>query len=351
MLDVIKGWDLNGKPVTFYYNTSTMHKTIFGALLSITSFSLMLFITLFSLINFIYQKPEITSNIVFYVNKKFTRLEYLDLIGKIKGNNLSKEQIKNLSKYFRIVFSERNDFNEINNLRVSKFELKNNEINFKVRIPISNVYKDKNFGTVKLMTCKELKKYDFTNWQDTNDYNQCLDNYEFYFSEYQNNNFIFSFDVPIFSVDRKGNLQKTPHLIEFPFVLEKDKKIIFTSDSKFVVIEDDSNLYYSNIKYEAYVFLKNPKIEIKSFEENEHFSLDLNLENIFSEQVVHILIKKFKILETFSKLGGVLKIITLMKMTCKFWSSYFYENMLYDLVVTHTNPFFEVKKLILEKFY
>ena len=351
MLDVIKGWDLNGKPVTFYYNTSTMHKTIFGALLSITSFSLMLFITLFSLINFIYQKPEITSNIVFYVNKKFTRLEYLDLIGKIKGNNLSKEQMNHLSKYFRIVFSETNDFNEINNLRVSKFELKNNEINFKVRIPISNVYKDKNFGTVKLMTCKELKKYDFTNWQDTNDYNQCLDNYEFYFSEYQNNNFIFSFDVPIFSVDRKGNLQKTPHLIEFPFVLEKDKKIIFTSDSKFVVIEDDSNLYYSNIKYEAYVFLKNPKIDIKEFEENEHFSLDLNLENIFSEQVVHILIKKFKILETFSKLGGVLKIITLMKMTCKFWSSYFYENMLYDLVVTHTNPFFEEKKLILEKFY
>ena len=40
-----------------------------------------------------------------------------------------------------------------------------------------------------------------------------------------------------------------------------------------------------------------------------------------------------------------------MKMTCKFWSSYFYENMLYDLVVTHTNPFFEEKKLILEKFY
>jgi hypothetical protein len=328
-----------------------MHKTIFGALLSMTSFSLMLFITLFSLITFIYQKPEITSNIVFYINKKFSRLEYLDLIGKIRGKNLSKEQMNNLTQYFRIVFLEKNEFNEINYLRVSKFELKNNEINFKVQIPISNVYKDKNFGTVKLMTCKELKNYDFVNWKDEKEYNECLENYENYFSQYENNNFIYSFNVPIFSVDRKGNLQKTPHEIEFPFNLEKNKKNIFTSDSKFVVIEDDSNLIYSNIKYEAYIFLKKPNLEIKTLNKDEFFSLDINLVNIFREQVAHILIKKFKILETFSKLGGVLKIITLMKMTCKFWSSYFYESMLYDLVVTHTNPFFEEKKLMLEKYY
>ena len=70
MFDLIKGWDLNGKPVTFYYKTSTVHKTVFGGLLSVTSFTLMFTIAITTLVNFFLQKPIINSNIVFYINKK-----------------------------------------------------------------------------------------------------------------------------------------------------------------------------------------------------------------------------------------------------------------------------------------
>ena len=45
-MDFLKKYDIYGKPVTFYYNTSTVHKTIFGAILSILSFSLMMTITI-----------------------------------------------------------------------------------------------------------------------------------------------------------------------------------------------------------------------------------------------------------------------------------------------------------------
>ena len=73
----------NGKPVTFYYNSSTVHKTCFGGFLSLISFSLMMSITISSLINFLYQKPVINSNIVYFINKKFEKLEEIELKGKI----------------------------------------------------------------------------------------------------------------------------------------------------------------------------------------------------------------------------------------------------------------------------
>ena len=69
MFDLIKGWDLNGKPVTFYYKTSTVHKTVFGGLLSVTSFTLMFTIAITTLVNFFLQKPIINSNIVFSLFK------------------------------------------------------------------------------------------------------------------------------------------------------------------------------------------------------------------------------------------------------------------------------------------
>ena len=84
-MDFIKKWDIYGKPVTFYYNTSTVHKTYFGALLSIISFSLMMSITVTSLINFLYQKPSISSNIVYFINKKFAQLDAMAIHGKLRN--------------------------------------------------------------------------------------------------------------------------------------------------------------------------------------------------------------------------------------------------------------------------
>ena len=87
MLNFLKRWDLNGKPITFYFNTSTVHKTIFGGILSITSFISMMSITIITLINYIYQRPEINSNIVYYINKKYFHLEHMDIKSKLKIEN------------------------------------------------------------------------------------------------------------------------------------------------------------------------------------------------------------------------------------------------------------------------
>ena len=43
-----------------------------------------------------------------------------------------------------------------------------------------------------------------------------------------------------------------------------------------------------------------------------------------------------------------MKIITLMKMSCKFWSSYFYERSLYKLVVNRKNKYLDEKRAIIE---
>ena len=105
MRRLIKNWDLNGKPITFYYLTSSIHKTIFGGILSVVSFSLMLTITISTLINFLYQKPNINSNIVFYINKKFMYLENMDIKGSIRlDNNDEENQLDDFVKYFRVAF-------------------------------------------------------------------------------------------------------------------------------------------------------------------------------------------------------------------------------------------------------
>ena len=53
-------------------------------------------------------------------------------------------------------------------------------------------------------------------------------------------------------------------------------------------------------------------------------------------------------MDFLAKLGGIMKIITITKMTCTFWSSYFYEKTLYKLIVKRKNPYLEQKKLLLE---
>ena len=70
-MNFIKYFDVYGKYVTFYYGSSTYHKTTFGGFLSILSFFLIMTVTTTSLYNLFYQKPIVNSNIVFFINKKF----------------------------------------------------------------------------------------------------------------------------------------------------------------------------------------------------------------------------------------------------------------------------------------
>ena len=121
-------------------------------------------------------------------------------------------------------------------------------------------------------------------------------------------------------------------------------------ETKFVVIEDNSSLVFSTKHYESYVVLKNPKLSI-----NEHdfdgFSLEMELVNNSSEEIILITIYKYKLLDFFAKLGGIMKIITFMKMTCRFWTSYLYEKSLYNLVVSRKNKYLEEKKAMIESSY
>ena len=93
MRRMIKNWDLNGKPITFYYLTSSIHKTIFGGLLSLFSFILMLTIAISSLLNFLYQRPTINSNIMFYINKKFMYLESMKIKGSLRIDNNEEKNV------------------------------------------------------------------------------------------------------------------------------------------------------------------------------------------------------------------------------------------------------------------
>lgn len=282
MRRLIKNWDLNGKPITFYYMTSSIHKTIFGGLLSIFSFSLMLIITITSLIDFLYQKPTINSNVVFYINKKFMYLENMEINGSLHPDHPNApEQLDEFMNYFRIAFYEKNEFDSIDNLRVAKLDKNplDNSYKFSFHVPISDVFKDKEFSVLKIMSCKELNSYEFTVWEDKNDKKSCNENYQEYFKTNLNKkNFMFSFNTPIYSIDRKGHLQKTNHENEFAFTVTENKSSSFSMETKFVVIEDNSSLVFSTKHYESYVVLKNPKLSI-----NEHdfdgFSLEMELVN------------------------------------------------------------------------
>ena len=382
-MQYFKKFDFYGKNVTFFYGSSTFHRTIFGGLLSIFTFTLMMTITITSLYNFLYQKPAINSNVVFFINKKFAELEGMEIKGQII-NDLSEfhseENAKNINqldeflKYYRIVLHEKY-YDEIENYHVAKItKVNNNTFHFNVEMHISDVFKEKEFSSLKIVSCNELLKNENTIWPKEgnglennegnnllkenvfnfdNSASMCLPEYENYFSflnknDLKESSFIFSFDTPIYTVDRKGDLHKVPHLTQLYFKVKQNFFSTYSMDTKYVVIEDDSNIYYSRKKYDAYFTMKRPILVQEKFNNYGDFSINIDLQNKNNEQIILITIYKYKLLDILSKLGGIMKIITIMKMTCTFWSSYFYEKTLYKLIVKRKNPYLEQKKLLLE---
>jgi hypothetical protein len=118
-------------------------------------------------------------------------------------------------------------------------------------------------------------------------------------------------------------------------------------DSKYVVVEDDCNIYYTFKKYDAYYTMKRP-ILLNEEDKDNDYSLEIEMQNKNNDQIILITIVKYKLLDFLAKLGGIMKIITFMKMTGKFWSSYFYETTLYNLLVRRKNIYLEQKKQLLE---
>ena len=131
-MQYFKKFDFYGKSVSFFYGSSTYHRTIFGGLLSIFTFSLMSAITSYSLYNFLYQKPIINSNVIFFINKKFAELKGMEINGLLnldiqedmmnefsKMNNITYNQLDDFFKYYRIVLHEKY-FEEIEKYRVAK---------------------------------------------------------------------------------------------------------------------------------------------------------------------------------------------------------------------------------------
>ena len=348
-MELIKKWDVYGKPVTFYLDTSTVHKTLFGGLLSIFSFSLMMSITITSLVNFLYQKPVINSNIVFFINKKFKQLEGMEIKGQlISENKVNTEQLDKFIKYYRIVLHEKYE-DDLEIYRVANLVKENyNKYQFNVKMSISDVFKEKTKSSLKIMSCKELQNIQNIEWVSPRNATSCDSNFERYFiNNYVSNNYLFSFDAPIYTVDRKGNLQKVSHQNELRFKVENNKKFSFVMDTKYVVIEDDSNIYYTNKKYDAYFTMKRP-VQLSEENTENDYSLELQLKNLNNDQMILISIYKYKLLDFLAKLGGIMKIITFMKMTGKFWSSFFYEKTLYNLIINRKNTYLEQKKELLE---
>ena len=176
----------------------------------------------------------------------------------------------------------------------------------------------------------------------------CDLNYQKYLSkDYKSNSYLLSFDAPNYTIDRKGSLRKVPHQNELRFKVIKDKKISYLMETKYVVIEDDTNIYYTHKKYDAYFTMKRPvEVEKEDFEDN--YRLDIMMQNNDNDQLVLISLYKYKLLDFLAKLGGIMKIITFMKMTGKFWSSFFYEQTLFNLIVKRDNPYIKQKKRLLQ---
>ena len=348
-MDFIKKWDIYGKPVTFYYNTSTVHKTKFGAMLSILSFSLMTSITIYSLINFLYQKPSISSNIVYFIKKKYAQLEIMAIKGKLSVDEIENtDQIDDFVKYFRIVLHEKY-YDEVETYHVAKIvKVGNNDYEFNVTMSISDVFKEKEFSTLKLMSCSDIKKMKDVVWASPFNETTCDLNYHNYLSkDYKSNSYLLSFDAPNYAVDRKGRLTKVPHQNELRFKIIKNKKISYLMETKYVVIEDDTNIYYTHKRYDAYFTMKRP-IELKVEDIEDNYRVEILMQNENNDQIVLISLYKYKLLDFLAKLGGIMKIITFVKMTGKFWSSFFYEQTLYNLLVKRENPYIKQKIKLLE---
>ena len=348
-MEFLKKWDIYGKPVTFYYNTSTVHKTYFGALLSILSFSLMTTITITSLINFLYQKPAISSNLVYFINKKFAQLDAMVIMGKLTTAELDiEDQLNTFVKYYRVVLHEKY-FDGMETFHVAKLvKTLDASYEFNMTMSIKDVFKEKEFSTLKLMSCADIKQQNKVEWASYDNEMTCDINYEKYFSKnFNSNSFLLSFDAPNYSIDRKGGLIKVPHQNKLNFKVILDKKFTYLMETKYVVIEDDTNIYYTHKEYDAYYTMKRP-IEIKEDSFNNKFTLEILMQNNNNDQIVLISLHKYKLLDFLAKLGGIMKIITFMKMTGKFWSSYFYEKTLYNLLMKRNNPYISQKKKLIE---
>ena len=347
-MDFIKKWDIYGKPVTFYYNTSTVHKTYFGAFLSIFSFSLMMTITIASFYNFLYQKPAISSNIVYFINKKFAQLEAMAIKGKLSiDERENSEKIDDFVKYFRIVLHEKY-FDELETYHVAKLIKVGSYYEFNVTMSISDVFKEKEFSTLQIMSCGDIKKKAEVYWASQFNETTCDVNSQNYLTKnYKSNSYLLSFDAPNYTIDRKGRLRKVPHQNELRFEVINNKKISYLMETKYVVIEDDTNIYYTHKKYDAYFTMKRP-IEIDKENMEQNYRLEILMQNNDNDQIVLISLFKYKLLDFLAKLGGIMKIITFMKMTGKFWSSFFYEQTLYNLIVKRDNPYIKQKKKLLE---
>ena len=385
-MNYFKKFDFYGKNISFFYGSSTIHRTIFGGLLSLFTFSLMTGITIFSLYNFLYQKPVINSNVVFFINKKFAELKGMEIKGQLTMDiqedminnyiniNGTYNQLDDFLQYYRIVLHEKY-FGEVEKFHVANIvRLNNSDYQFNVEMHISDVFKEKEFSSLKIISCEELLQKernviwpkivsieredisDFTfekNNEFDNSPEMCFSAKQKYFENVkkynlENIDFVFSFDTPIYTVDRKGDLYKSQHFTRLSFNVKQNYLTTYSMDTNYVIIEDDSNIYYTKKKYDAYFTMKHPMIIDEENKENNDFKLNIDLKNENNNQIILISIYKYKMLDFLTKLGGIMKIITIMKMTCTFWSSYFYEKTLYKLIVKRKNPYLEQKKLLLE---
>ena len=258
-MNFIKYFDVYGKYVTFYYGSSTYHKTTFGGFLSILSFFLIMTVTTTSLYNLFYQKPIVNSNIVFFINKKFTQLEAMEIRGNIINKNETANQFDEFFKYYRIVLYEKY-FDEMEQFTVAKLtKIKNDKYKFNVELGISDVFKEKEFSFLKIIPCENLVNNQYTVWPNSDNFT-CNPNIKDYLenNDFLEHEFYFSFETPIYTIDRKGDLQKVPHETELHFSLKPNKKLFYSLDTKYVVVEDNSNIYYSKKQYNAYLTMKHP---------------------------------------------------------------------------------------------
>ena len=309
----------------------------------------MMSITVTSLINFLYQKPSISSNIVYFINKKFAQLDAMAIKGKLSTSELEiQDQLDTFVKYFRIVLHEKY-YDEMETFHVAKLvKTQENLYEFNVTMSISDVFKEKEFSTLKIVTCKDIEKMKEVFWAEPFNKTTCDPKFENYFNKkYISNEFLLSFDAPNYTIDRKGSLRKVPHQNELFFKVSKDKKISYLMETKYVVIEDDTNIYFTHKKYDAYFTMKRP-VQINEENYNNDYTLEILMQNDDNDQIVLISLYKYKLLDFLAKLGGIMKIITFMKMTGKFWSSYFYEETLYKLLVKRDNIYLSQKKKLLE---
>ena len=193
-----------------------------------------------------------------------------------------------------------------------------------------------------------LRKKSEVNWASQFNETTCDINYQKYLTKnYKSNSYLLSFDAPNYTIDRKGRLRQVPHQNELRFKVIKDKIISYIMETKYVVIEDDTNIYYTHKKYDAYFTMKRP-VEEKEENFDKNFRLEILMQNNDNDQIVLISLYKYKLLDFLAKLGGIMKIITFMKMTGKFWSSFFYEQTLYNLIVKRDNPYLKQKKKLVE---